>query len=53
LHVSVPVTAPQFFPTLEQKAVSLSAVQPHTFAVPAPSQLCGAVHVPHELTVRD
>jgi hypothetical protein len=52
LQVSVPVTWPQFLPTREQKAVSLSAMQPHTFAAPAPPHVCGAVHVPHELTVR-
>jgi hypothetical protein len=46
------MTEPQFFPTLEPKAVSLSAVQPHTFAVPPPPQVCGDVHVPHEPTER-
>jgi hypothetical protein len=47
------MTWPQFLPTREQKAVSLSAVQPlHTFATPVPPQVCGAVHMPHEATVR-
>jgi hypothetical protein len=34
----------------------LSGVQlvpPHTLAVPPPPHVCGEVHVPHELTVRD
>jgi hypothetical protein len=50
--VSVPVTWPQFLPTREQKAVSLSAVQPHTLAAPAPPHVCGAMHLPHEATER-
>jgi hypothetical protein len=47
------MTWPQFLPRLVQNAVSLSGVQPHTFAVPPPPQVCAPVHVPQELTVRD
>jgi hypothetical protein len=46
------MTWPQFLPRLVQNTGSLSGVQPHTFAVPPPPQVCGAVHVPHEATVR-
>jgi hypothetical protein len=46
------MTWPQSLPKREQKAASLSAVQPHTFAVPAPPHVCGAAHRPHEATVR-
>ena len=52
LQLSVPMTWPQFLPTLVQNAVSLSAVQPHTFAVPPPPQVCGELHMPHEATMR-
>jgi hypothetical protein len=51
-QLSVPETWPQFLPRLAQNAESLSGGQPHTFAVPPPPQVCGAVHVPQELTVR-
>jgi hypothetical protein len=51
-QLSVPITWPQFLPTREQNAVSLSGVQPQTFAVPAPPQVWGEVHVPHEPTER-
>jgi hypothetical protein len=51
-QLSVPSTLPQFFPSRMQNAVSVSPVQPHTFAVPPPAQVCGDVHVPHDDTVR-
>jgi hypothetical protein len=35
-QLSVPETAPQFLPSLAQKAVSLSCVQPQTLVVPPP-----------------
>jgi hypothetical protein len=50
-QLSAAVTAPQFFPTRAQNAWSVSAAQPHTFAVPPPAQLCGNVHVP-QIAVR-
>jgi hypothetical protein len=54
-QLSFAVTLPQFFPRREQNDALLSGVHdvPHTFAVPPPPQVCGAVHEPHELTVRD
>jgi hypothetical protein len=54
-QLSFPDTVPQFFPTRVQNAASVSAVQPHTLATDgvAPPHVCGAVHVPHEATVRD
>ena len=52
-QLSLAVTPPQFFPNREQNAVSVSAEQPHTLAVPPPAHVWGDVHVPQELTVRD
>jgi hypothetical protein len=52
-QLSVPLTLPQFFPSRVQNAASLSAVQPQTLGVPPPPQLCGAVHAPPQLTVRE
>jgi hypothetical protein len=55
LQLSVPVTVPQFLPSLVQNAVSVSAVHaawPQTFAVPPPPHVAGAVHDPQETTVR-
>jgi hypothetical protein len=43
---------PQFLPKCEHRAVSLSAAQPHAFAVPPPPHVCGTVQRPHEATVR-
>jgi hypothetical protein len=50
-QLSVPATCPQFLPARVQKAAFVSAAQPHTFTVPPPPQVCGAVQVP-QLTVR-
>jgi hypothetical protein len=52
-QLSFAVTLPQFFPSREQKAALVSAMQPHTFAMPPPAQDSGEAHVPHEATVRD
>ena len=52
-QLSLAVTPPQFLPSREQNAVSVSAEQPQTLALPPPAHVCGEVHVPHELTVRD
>jgi hypothetical protein len=52
-QLSAAVRLPQFFPSRVQNVALLSAVQPHTLVVPPPPQLWGAVHVPHEVTVRD
>jgi hypothetical protein len=52
-QLSVPVTLPQLFPSRVQNTASVSAVQPQTFAAPPPAHVCGAVHAPHEATVRD
>jgi hypothetical protein len=52
-QLSGAVRLPQSFPRRAQNAGLVSAVQPHTFDVPPPPQVCGAVHVPHEATVRD
>lgn len=35
-------TVPQFFPS----AAHVVGVQPHTFVVPPPPHVCGALHVP-------
>jgi hypothetical protein len=43
-QLSFAVTLPQFFPRREQKVVSPSYVQPHTFTVPPPPQVCGDAH---------
>jgi hypothetical protein len=51
-QLSLAVTPLQFLPRREQKAASVSAVQPHTLDAPLPPQLRGDVHVPHELTDR-
>jgi hypothetical protein len=37
-------TEPQFLP--EQAAAGPVGVQPHTFGVPAPAQVCGEVQLP-------
>jgi hypothetical protein len=52
-QLSVPATAPQFFPRRVQKPESVSGVQPQTFAVPPPAQVWGAVQAPHDVTVRE
>jgi hypothetical protein len=49
-QLSVPAKLPQFLPSRAQKAASVSATHAQTF--PA-VHVCGAVHVPHEVTVRD
>jgi hypothetical protein len=46
------MTWPQFLPTREQNAGSLSGVQPHTFVVPPPPHVCGVVHIPQDATMR-
>jgi hypothetical protein len=51
--LSFAVTLPQFFANRVQNAVAVSGVQSHAFAVPPPPQVCGAMHVPHDATVRD
>jgi hypothetical protein len=51
-QLSFAVTPPQFLPSREQNAPSLSVVQLHTFGVPLPPHVDGEVHVPHEATVR-
>jgi hypothetical protein len=51
-QLSVPTTLPQFLPTREQKPALLSGMHPQTLADWAP-QVLGAVHVPHEVTVRE
>jgi hypothetical protein len=51
-QLSVPVTLPQFLPSLEQNAAFDSAVHPHTLAVPPPPHVLGRAQVPHGLTVR-
>jgi hypothetical protein len=54
-QLSLAVTLPQFFPRREQNDAFVSGVQlvPHTLVVPPPPHVCGEVHVPQELTVRD
>ncbi len=51
-QLSVPERPPQVAPRRVQNAASLSCVQPHTFAVPPPPQVCGQVQVPQLDTVR-
>jgi hypothetical protein len=51
-QLSAAVTFPQFLPSRAQNAVSVSAVQPQTLVV-TPPQVCGAVQVPHDDTVRE
>jgi hypothetical protein len=52
-QLSLAVVPPHVRPFREQNVVSVSAVQPHTFAVPPPAHVFGDAHVPHEATVRD
>ncbi len=51
-QVSVPLTAPQFFPSRVQNAASVSATQPHTLATPPPPHVWGLAQVPHDATER-
>jgi len=51
-QLSAAETGPQFFPSLAQNWLSLSAVQPQVFATPPPAHDCGAVHDPQLATVR-
>jgi len=51
-QLSLPVRAPQVAPDAAQKAWSLSGVQPQTFAVPPPPQLCPATMHDPQLAVR-
>jgi hypothetical protein len=51
-QLSAAVTDPQFFPSREQNAASLSLVHPHTFARPPPAHVLGDEHVPQSATVR-
>jgi hypothetical protein len=51
-QLSVPLKKPQFLPSLAQKAPSVSAEQPQTYAVAPPPQVCGETHVPHDTTDR-
>lgn len=50
-QLSLALSEPQFFICREQKTAFVSGVQPHTFAVPPPMHVCGAVQVP-QLAVR-
>jgi hypothetical protein len=52
-QLSFAVTLPQFFPTRVQNAAFVSAPQPHTLAMPAPPHVCGDMHVPQFITVRE
>jgi hypothetical protein len=49
-QASVSVTVPQFLPTREQNAVSVSEAHPQTLVA---LHAWGAVHVPHTATVRE
>jgi hypothetical protein len=50
-QLSVPVSVPQFaLPSLEQKVALLSALQPQTFGVVPPPQVCGATQIGPLLT---
>jgi hypothetical protein len=53
-QLSVPETEPQFLPRRAQNWAFVSGVQlvPQTLGVPPPPQVCGAVQVPQEETVR-
>jgi hypothetical protein len=48
-QLSLAVTLPQFLPSREQKAASVSGTQAHTSS---PPHVSGNVHVPHEPTLR-
>ena len=47
-QLSVVLNRPQFLPASLHNTRSVFGVQPHTLGTPAPAQVCGGVHVPHE-----
>jgi hypothetical protein len=49
-QLSVPPAGPHTVPTRAQKAASVSDAQAHTFAVPPPPHVWGALQVPHAAT---
>ena len=51
-QLSLAVTLSQFLPSLVQNVGPVSGVQPQTFVVPPPPQVCGVLHEP-QLTVRE
>ena|SRR5687767_6830006 len=51
-QLSAAVTVPQFLPSRVQNAAGVSLVQPQTFGVPPPPQVCGAEHIPQDPIMR-